>query len=76
MFIRGLYRDFKELIGDEQHVVHPVLGRIELPLRKGSKSVRAIALTAYAMREFLDESPPSPATMMNIVSSNLHRKRE
>lgn len=76
MFIRELYRDFKALMGDDHFVIHPILGRLELPQLDGSPSEKALALTEFVLREKLGESPPSRATMMNIISQNSRQNRE
>lgn len=67
-FIRGLYHQFYELLGDAPTLDHPDLGVIDVPLR-GSRSEKALEMTAEVMRTRLGEDPPGTRTMLNIVAA-------
>lgn len=68
-FIRCIYEDIYALLGDAPTCAHPVLGKIDVPTGKGSRSEKALLITQNVLRNRLGEDPPSLGTMMNIISA-------
>jgi hypothetical protein len=69
MFIRGVYRQIGELLGCAPTVEHPILGTIDVPAGDLTKSEKSLKMTADVLRNRLGEDPPSPRTMLNIITA-------
>lgn len=73
--IQVLYYDLKGLlVGDPAEVMHPNLGRLRVPRGNHSRSHKICLLINEWMRMSSIYDPPSPATIMKIVSTDLHGK--
>ena len=76
MYIRVVYRMFYECPILEGQLTHPIMGTFDLPEGHAAqpKSAIALELTHEVVRDVLGYNPPSPATMLNIISCKKPRR--
>jgi hypothetical protein len=76
MIIRGLHRDFTQIIRTGRPLVHEILGPIDesCALEYKSPSHKSLAIVPNVMRTKFGEDPPSMRRMQNIIYQKPKRK--